>query len=117
MTDARRRSTPGPPRIVGDRDQLAARLLTELIQPLFGLGLHLQAIIGLTQEAEVRRRLDAAIDDLDTVIHDLRADLFDLTVGEVRPPVPEGPPEDDPRPAQRTRQRLKTTKGAGRAAP
>lgn len=49
--------TPGPPPMVGGRDQLAARLLAEALQPLFGLGLQLQAIGGLSQEAEVCRRL------------------------------------------------------------
>lgn len=85
-------STPEPRPAAGSRDRLAARLLAEVLQPLSGLGLQLQAIGGLTQEAEVCRRLEDAIDDLDTILHDVRAGLLDPTVGERRPLVLQGPP-------------------------
>jgi hypothetical protein len=75
MLDPGGGSTSGPPLERQERGQLAGWLLAELVQPLFSLRLQLQAIGGLTQEG--RQRLDGAIEDLDTLIHDLRAGLFD----------------------------------------
>jgi anti-anti-sigma factor len=87
-------STPEPGPAAGDRDRLASRPLAEALQPLFGLGLQLQAIGELTQEAEVRRRLEEAMNDLDTVLRDVRAGLLDPTVGERRPLVPQLSPQE-----------------------
>jgi anti-anti-sigma factor len=74
---------PRPP--TGDREQLAARMLAEVLQPLFGLGVVLLAIGGLTQEAEARRRLEGATDDLDIIVRDLHAGLLESTLGEGHP--------------------------------
>jgi hypothetical protein len=68
--------------------------LAEVLQPLVGLGLQLQAIGGLSQEAEISRRLEGAMDDLDTVLQGLQAGLPGPTVGERRLLVPQGPPGD-----------------------
>jgi anti-anti-sigma factor len=91
---APRDGSPGP--AAGGRDQLAPGLLAEVLQPLFGLGLQLQAIGGLTREAEVSRRLEEAIEDLDTILHDLRAGLVDPTLAARRPLVPQDHPGDPP---------------------
>ena len=80
----------GPAPIVRERDQLAARLLAEMLQPLFSLGLQRQGIGGLPQEAEMRRRLKGAIDELDTMVDELRAGLVDPATGETSQLVPEG---------------------------
>jgi hypothetical protein len=87
MTAPRNASMPGPSSTVGGRNQLAA----EVSQSLFGLGLQLGAISRLAQEAEVYRRLEAAAEDLDTILHDLRGSLLDPTVEASRPPVPQEP--------------------------
>jgi hypothetical protein len=92
-------TTPEPRPAAGSRDQLAASLLGELLQPLFGLGLQLQTIGGLTQEAEVCRRLEGAIDDLDTILHDLRGGLLNPTVDERHPLLIQRPPGGPPRSA------------------
>jgi hypothetical protein len=65
-------------------------------QALFGLGLQLQAIGGLTREAEVSRRLEEAIEDLDTILCDLRAGLVDPTLAARRPLVPQDHSGDPP---------------------
>jgi anti-anti-sigma factor len=96
MLAPREGSTSGPPSAAGSRDQLAAGLLAEVLQALFGLGLQLQAIGGLTREAEVSQRLEEAIGDLDTILHDLRAGLVGPTLDARRPLVPQDHPGDPP---------------------
>jgi hypothetical protein len=65
-----------------------------VLQALFGLGLQLQAIGGLTREAEIHRRLEGALDDLETILHDLHAGLVDPTLDARRPLVPQDHPGD-----------------------
>lgn len=62
---------------VRNRDWLAGGLLELVIRPLLGIGLQLQTIIGLAQDAEVSRRLEAAAADVDDLINDVRAGVFD----------------------------------------
>jgi anti-anti-sigma factor len=50
MKAPREEPAPERPPAAGDRDQLAAGLLADVLQPLFGLGLELQAIGRLTQD-------------------------------------------------------------------
>jgi hypothetical protein len=69
--------------------------LAEVLQPLFGLGLQLQTIGGLTQETEISRRLEGAM-DVDTVLHGLQAGLLVPTVGERRHLVPQDLPATIP---------------------
>jgi Histidine kinase/Histidine kinase-, DNA gyrase B-, and HSP90-like ATPase len=89
-----RRRWPGswPPRsagmceldVVTDRDRIVRDLHDHVIQRLFAVGLALQATVPRTRDAEVRRRLTEAVDDLHGVIQEIRTTIFDLHAGITR---------------------------------
>jgi signal transduction histidine kinase len=62
--------------IVQDRDRLAADLQSSVVQRIFAAGLKLQSVLSLSEEAEVRRRVKASVDDLDDSIRLLRQAIF-----------------------------------------
>ncbi|GAB3843952.1 GAF domain-containing protein [Dactylosporangium cerinum] len=64
--------------VVADRERIARDLHDVVIQRLFATGLGLQALTRRTQRDDVRERLDQAIDELDTTIHDIRTAIFAL---------------------------------------
>jgi two-component system, NarL family, sensor histidine kinase DevS len=64
--------------VVTDRDRIARDLHDHVIQRLFAFGLALQATVPRTRDAEVRRRLTEAVDDLQGVIQEIRTTIFDL---------------------------------------
>jgi signal transduction histidine kinase len=61
---------------VQERDRMAGELRDKVIQRVFAVGLTLQGAAGLTAQPEVRRRIDAAADELDEVIRVIRDALF-----------------------------------------
>ncbi len=65
-------------RIVEDRDRLAAELQSSVIQRIFAAGLKLQGALSLSPRAEVRRRVESSVDDLDDAIRLLRQAIFGL---------------------------------------
>jgi len=74
--------------LLEDRDRIARDLHDTVIQRLFALGLSLQGAARLVQRPEVAERIDGAIDELDSVIRQIRGTIFALedraTTGGVR---------------------------------
>ena len=64
--------------VVTERDRIARDLHDHVIQRLFAIGLALQGIVPRTRDAEVRRRLTEAVDDLQGVMQKIQATMFDL---------------------------------------
>ncbi len=70
--------------VAKDRDRIARDLHDLVIQRLFATGMQLQGARGLDPE-ELRGRVDGAITDLDIAIKELRAAIFELGAGPVKP--------------------------------
>jgi signal transduction histidine kinase len=64
--------------VLGDRERIARDLHDVVIQRLFAAGMQLQVAAGLAVKPEVRQRVDAVVDDLDTTIRDIRGAIFEL---------------------------------------
>ncbi len=64
--------------VLADRDRIARDLHDLVIQRLFATGLALQGASRMTVRPEVRERVEAAIEDLDVTIRDIRATIFSL---------------------------------------
>ncbi len=68
--------------IVAERDRIARDLHDHVIQRLFAIGLALQSTRRRSCAPEVDHRLAEHIDQLQEVIHDVRAAIFDLHADE-----------------------------------
>ncbi len=64
--------------VLEDRERIARDLHDVVIQRLFATGLQLQTAAMLAGRPEVASRINAAIDDLDSTIRDIRAAIFEL---------------------------------------
>jgi signal transduction histidine kinase len=64
--------------ILEDRERIARDLHDVVIQRLFATGLQLQTAARLANRPEVAERVNAAVDDLDTTIRDIRSAIFEL---------------------------------------
>jgi two-component system sensor histidine kinase DevS len=64
--------------LVDDRERIARDLHDTVIQRLFAVGLSLQGAIGGISEPKVVDRLEAAIDEIDGTIRDIRTSIFSL---------------------------------------
>ena len=64
--------------VLADRDRIARDLHDLVIQRLFATGLALQGAARMTVRPEVSERVEAAIEDLDVTIRDIRATIFSL---------------------------------------
>ena len=64
--------------VVEDRDRLAADLQSTVVQRVFAAGLKLQGVLSLARQAEVRRRVESSVTDLDDAIRLLRQAIFGL---------------------------------------
>jgi len=64
--------------VLGDRERIARDLHDVVIQRLFAAGMQLQTAARLATRPEVRSRVDAVVDDLDTTIRDIRGAIFEL---------------------------------------
>jgi signal transduction histidine kinase len=64
--------------VLADRDRIARDLHDLVIQRLFATGLALQGASRMTVRPEVSERVEAAIEDLDVTIRDIRATIFSL---------------------------------------
>ncbi|KUI32603.1 GAF domain-containing sensor histidine kinase [Mycobacterium sp. GA-2829] len=69
--------------ILTDRDRIARDLHDHVIQRLFGVGLALQGTIPRSRNPDVQRRLTECVDDLQSVIQQIRTAIFDLQGGPV----------------------------------
>jgi signal transduction histidine kinase len=67
--------------IVEDRDRIAMDLHDTVIQQLFAIGLSLQGTARMIQDPEPAQRLQAAVDDLDLTIKQIRSTIFALSTG------------------------------------
>lgn len=64
--------------VLEDRERIARDLHDVVIQRLFATGLQLQSTIPLTVRPEIGNRINAAVDDLDSTIRDIRRAIFEL---------------------------------------
>ncbi len=64
--------------LLEDRERIAMDLHDTVIQQLFAVGLSLQGTIRLLGDADVARRIQLAVDDLDTTIKRIRSTIFAL---------------------------------------
>ena len=70
--------------VLEDRERIARDLHDKVIQQLFATGMSLQAAVRTMKDEAVARRLNQAVDDLDTTIREIRNTIFELhapTVG------------------------------------
>ncbi len=75
---ARLQEQVGELMVVKDRDRLAADLQSSVVQRLFAAGLNLQGVLSLVPQAEVRRRVESSVEDVDDAIRLLRQAIFGL---------------------------------------
>jgi signal transduction histidine kinase len=64
--------------LLEDRERIAMDLHDTVIQQLFAVGLSLQGTMRLLGDAEASRRIQLAVDDLDTTIKRIRSTIFAL---------------------------------------
>ncbi|WP_063129110.1 sensor histidine kinase [Nocardia fusca] len=64
--------------VVADRDRIARDLHDHVIQRLFALGLGLQGTLQRARSDDVRARLGETIDDLQSIMQEIRHSIFDL---------------------------------------
>ncbi|MCX4092448.1 GAF domain-containing protein [Nocardia sp. alder85J] len=67
--------------VLSDRDRIARDLHDHVIQRLFAVGLSLQGAAARTRRDDVRERLTAVIDDLQSVIGEIRSSIYQLHDG------------------------------------
>ncbi|MEU8264521.1 GAF domain-containing sensor histidine kinase [Micromonospora sp. NPDC048999] len=64
--------------VLEDRERIARDLHDVVIQRLFATGLQLQSAAPMNARPEVTKRINAAVDDLDATIRDIRRTIFEL---------------------------------------
>ncbi|MFG2059824.1 GAF domain-containing sensor histidine kinase [Micromonospora sp. NPDC048871] len=64
--------------VLEDRERIARDLHDVVIQRLFATGLQLQSAVPLAGRPELAKRINAAVDDLDATIKDIRRTIFEL---------------------------------------
>jgi len=64
--------------VLEDRERIARDLHDVVIQRLFATGMQLQAIGPQSVRPETAKRINAAVDDLDATIRDIRRSIFEL---------------------------------------
>jgi len=67
--------------VIAERDRIARDLHDHVIQRLFAVGLTLQGAIPRAHVPEVQKRLTDTIDELQSVIQEIRTTIFDLHGG------------------------------------
>jgi signal transduction histidine kinase len=67
--------------VLEDRERIAKELHDGVVQSLFAVGMSLQATEAVAQSGAVSARLEAAVEDVDRVIRDLRNYIFGLGPG------------------------------------
>ena len=69
--------------VLGERERIARDLHDTVIQRLFATGLGLQGLVGRIEGADLRERLQQAVDELDETIREIRISIFDLEARDV----------------------------------
>ncbi|MCP2318056.1 Histidine kinase-, DNA gyrase B-, and HSP90-like ATPase [Nocardia amikacinitolerans] len=64
--------------VVSERDRIARDLHDHVIQRLFAVGLSLQGTVARARTPEVKARLTDTINDVQTIVQDIRHSIFDL---------------------------------------
>lgn len=64
--------------LIADRERIARDLHDIVIQRIFAVGMALQGAIRLVRDEEAVARVNAAVDDLDTTIREIRRVIFEL---------------------------------------
>ncbi len=64
--------------VLGERERIARDLHDTVIQRLFATGMGLQGLVGRIEGADLRERLQQAVDELDETIREIRISIFDL---------------------------------------
>ncbi|MGQ4601397.1 GAF domain-containing protein [Nocardia sp. R6R-6] len=64
--------------VVSERDRIARDLHDHVIQRLFAVGLSLQGTAQRARAPEIKSRLTETIDDVQTIVQDIRHSIFDL---------------------------------------
>jgi two-component system sensor histidine kinase DevS len=64
--------------VSAERDRIASELQDHALQRVFAVGLVLQSTALRVDSTDVRQRLDAAVDDLHTVVQDFRTAIYGL---------------------------------------
>jgi signal transduction histidine kinase len=64
--------------VLEDRERIARDLHDVVIQRLFATGMQLQGAVHQAVKPEVVKRINAAVDDLDATIRDIRRSIFEL---------------------------------------
>jgi signal transduction histidine kinase len=67
--------------VLEERERIGKELHDGVIQSLFALGMHLQAMATASGDEDVARRLEVAVEDIDHAIRDLRNYIFGLRPG------------------------------------
>ena len=65
-----------------DRDRIGRDLHDLVIQRLFAVGLGLQSVSRMTDVPQITEEIEAAVDDLDATIKDIRRSIFALGTAE-----------------------------------
>lgn len=64
--------------VIGERERIARDLHDTVIQRLFATGMGLQGLVGRIEGADIRERMQQAVDELDETIREVRITIFDL---------------------------------------
>ena len=72
--------------LVGDRERIARNLHDDVIQQLFGMGLRLQNLAGLSSDRRVTDGIAEVVDELDATIGRLRSVVFELETTQSEQP-------------------------------
>jgi signal transduction histidine kinase len=67
--------------VIEERERIGKELHDGVIQSLFAVGMRLHGLASSSADAEVARRLEAAVEDVDDAIRDLRNYIFGLRPG------------------------------------
>jgi signal transduction histidine kinase len=67
--------------VLEERERIGKELHDGVIQSLFAVGMRLQGLASSSSDAEIARRLEAAVEDVDQAIRDLRNYIFGLRPG------------------------------------
>ena len=67
--------------LLEERERIAKELHDGVIQSLFAVGMSLQGAAGMVADAEIARRIEGSVEDIDRAIRDLRNYIFGLRPG------------------------------------
>jgi signal transduction histidine kinase len=63
--------------VLADRERIEHDLNDQVIQRIFAVGLDLHGTIALSRSSEITARLNRSVTDLQTVIQDIQATVFE----------------------------------------